>query len=72
MSYAICQFCGEDYSAKRFELGYITCLDCGDSQAQKETEAKSKRITVAYNKGPMMFITSKECVVGIFKCGSGK
>lgn len=68
----ICSFCGEYYPLKRKELGYDTCLSCGDNQAQKETIAKSKRITVAYNKGPVMYITSPEAVKGIFKCGETK
>ena len=72
MKTAICQFCGEDYSAKRFELGYITCLDCGDSQAQKEKEYKAKCVAPYTNKGAYMLITNKEAVKGIFKCGSNK
>jgi hypothetical protein len=70
--FAVCVFCGEQYSAKRKEIGYLSCLDCGDSHAQKEKAFKAKCVTVAYNKGPMMFITSKECVVGIFKSGENK
>ncbi len=72
MKTAICQFCGEDYSAKRFELGYITCLDCGDSQAQKEKDYKAKCTAPAYNKSAYFYVSSKEQVVGIFKCGSTK
>ena len=72
MKTAICQFCGEDYSAKRFELGYITCLECGQKHAQKEKDYKAKCTAPAYNKGGYMLITNKEAVKGIFKCGSGK
>lgn len=72
MATAICRFCGEDYSARRFELGYISCLDCGDKQAEKEKAFKAKCTAPAYNKGPFMLITSKECVVGIFKTGENK
>ena len=72
MDFAICHFCGEEYNKKRFELGYLSCLDCGQKHAQKEKEFKSKCTAPAYNKGPHMFITSKEAVKGIFKCGNTK
>ena len=65
---AVCDYCGEHYSAKRKLLGYNSCLECGGYQADRERLAKSKRITVAYNKGPVMYITSPEAVKGIFKC----
>ena len=72
MATAICRFCGEDYSARRFELGYISCLDCGGKQAEKEKEFKSKCVAIQYNKGAPMYITSKECMLGVFKCGDNK
>lgn len=72
MDFAICQFCGEDYSAKRFELGYITCLECGQKHAQKEKDYKAKCTAPAYNKSAYFYVSSKEQVVGIFKCGSAK
>ena len=72
MNTAICRFCGEDFSIKRFDLGYISCLDCGDKVAQKEKEFKAKCTAPAYNKGPFMLITNKEQVKGIFKCGEYK
>ena len=72
MKTAICQFCGEDYSAKRFELGYITCLDCGQKHAQKEKDYKAKCTAPAYNKGAYQYVSTKAQVVGIFKCGSAK
>lgn len=72
MDFAICQFCGEDYSAKRFELGYITCLECGQKHAQKEKDYKAKCTAPAYNKSAYFYVSSKEQVVGVFKCGSNK
>jgi predicted nucleic acid-binding Zn-ribbon protein len=63
---AICIKCGEEYSDKRAELGYKTCLECGAKDAQKETKRKSKCIAPAYNKGAYQYITSKECVKGIY------
>lgn len=72
MKNAICYLCGETYPARRKEIGYNTCLECGGQEAEMERVAKSKRITVAYNKGPVMYITSPEAVKGIFKCGETK
>ena len=31
---AVCINCEEEYSNKRFALGYPTCLDCGEMEAQ--------------------------------------
>ena len=31
---AECISCGAEYSDKRLALGYQTCLDCGESEAQ--------------------------------------
>jgi hypothetical protein len=70
--FAVCEFCGEQYPARRKELGYRSCLECGDIQAQKEKIFKSKCTAPAYNKGPFMLITNKEQVKGIFKCGEYK
>ena len=72
MDYVLCHFCGDEYNKKRKDLGYRSCLDCGQAHAQKEKEYKAKCTAPAYNKGPMMFITNKEAVKGIFKCGSEK
>ena len=72
MNYAICRQCGEDYSIKRYNLGYISCLDCGQKHAEAEAKYKATCTAPAYNKGAYQFITSKECVVGIFKTGENK
>lgn len=72
MSYTLCHFCGEEYPKRRLDLGYVSCLDCGQKFAEKEKAFKAKCTAPAYNKGPFMFITSKECVVSIFKTGENK
>jgi len=72
MNSAICRYCGEDYSIKRYNLGYISCLDCGQKHAEAEAKYKATCTAPAYNKGAYQFITSKECVVGIFKTGENK
>ncbi len=55
---AECVECGEYYNPKRRDLGYYTCLDCGDSAALKQIAYKSKCTAPAYNKGGYMYITS--------------
>ena len=55
-----CIDCGEEYSRKRKELGYDTCLDCGRKVAVKEILRKAKCIAPAFNKGAYMYIASKE------------
>ena len=30
-----CTQCDEQYSLARFNLGYMTCLDCGESHARR-------------------------------------
>jgi len=57
---------------KRFDLGYLTCLDCGDIKAQEEKAFKAKCTAPAYNKSAYFYVSSKEQVVGVFKCGSNK
>jgi len=70
--FAVCTYCGEHYSAKRKELGYLSCLDCGDMQAAKEKAYKATCTAPAYNKGAYQYIGSKDAVKGIFKCGETK
>lgn len=70
--FAVCVYCGEHYSAKRKELGYLSCLDCGDMQAAKEKAYKATCTAPAYNKGAYQYIGSKDAVKGIFKCGETK
>lgn len=59
---ANCKLCGEEFSDRRKALGYETCLICGEEDAQLEIREKSGRVGVAYNKGPLQFITSMEMV----------
>ena len=72
MSDAICRFCGEDYPKRRRELGYLSCLDCGEKFAEKEKAFKAKCTAPAFNKGAYTYISSTEQVKGIFKCGDYK
>jgi len=53
-----CIECGEEYNPKRAELGYKTCLDCGQGNAEREILRKSRCIAPAYNKGAYMYVSS--------------
>ena len=53
---AECVKCGEQYSYRRRELGYHTCLDCGSRDAMREILRKATCVAPAFNKGAYMFI----------------
>ena len=57
---AICIECEEQYSDRRKALGYDTCLDCGEDQAQQMLARKQRCIAPAYNKGAYMYVTSSQ------------
>jgi|JYMV01.1.fsa_nt_gi predicted nucleic acid-binding Zn-ribbon protein len=38
---AECIRCEEEYSDRRYELGYLTCLDCGATDAQRIISTRS-------------------------------
>ena len=69
---AVCRYCGEDYPRKRLDLGYLSCLDCGQKHAEAEKAYKAKCTAPAYNKGAYMYIGSQDAVKGIFKSGETK
>jgi ribosomal protein L37AE/L43A len=56
---AECIECGDDFSIRRYKLGYFTCLDCGENHARIEAQRKSKCSAPAYNKGAYMYVSSK-------------
>ena len=55
---AICVECWEEYSPERRELGYRTCLECGDVNARVEKARKAKCSAPAYNKGAYQYVGS--------------
>lgn len=57
---AICKECGEEYPNARKALGYSVCLECGELHAQEEIAYRRTCVAPAYNKGPQMYIGSKE------------
>ncbi len=60
-----CVSCGDEYNHKRYLLGYTTCLECGETCAQKEKRLKARRTAPAFNKGAYMYITSMEMTKSI-------
>ena len=59
MKAAECQECGVEYTIKRKQLGYLTCLECGDKHASLESRHKKKCFAPAYNKGAYMYVSSR-------------
>ena len=41
---AECITCEEEYTDKRLELGYMTCLDCGQADAVSVINARNRRM----------------------------
>jgi hypothetical protein len=53
-----CRICKIEFPLKRKQLGYNTCIDCGDKIATVEMKNKSKRIAPLFNKGAYQYIPS--------------
>lgn len=62
---AICVECWDEYSVRRKELGYKTCLDCGEANARTEVARKAKCMAPAYNKGAYQYVGTIEAAKGI-------
>lgn len=50
---ASCRDCGDVYPSARRDLGYHTCLPCGDKEARTV-----KRVTAPINKSNYMLISN--------------
>ena len=57
MAFCIIPDCGDEYSDKRYDLGYHTCLECGKKEAVIEARRKSKKVGILYNKGNYQYIS---------------
>lgn len=62
---ALCSECDAEFSDKRKELGYNTCLDCGDIKAEKESKFKAKCTAPLFNKGPYQYVANKSVAKNI-------
>ena len=67
MDYVLCHFCGDEYNKKRQDLGYRSCLECGQKHAQKEKNFKAKCTAPAYNKGAYQYVVSVDLAKGVGK-----
>ena len=54
---AECIRCGEEYPEARSQLGYKTCLTCGDRVARTQAAFKARCIAPHYNKGGYQYLT---------------
>lgn len=53
-----CIACDAEYSNARYQLGYKTCLACGDLAASKIAKQKSRQTAPLFNKGAYQYISS--------------
>ena len=56
----ICRNCSETITTKRVELGYTTCLDCGEAEAKQVTHT-----VVPMHKSNYVVVTNFKHLVGI-------
>ena len=50
--------CGDEIEIERYNLGYRTCLHCGELLAKREIARKKECVAPAYNKGAYQYIYS--------------
>jgi len=62
-----CINCDSKYPKARAELGFDTCLDCGEQQATKEIARRKKCVAPAYNKGGYQYVATREQALFIGK-----
>ena len=55
---AICVECYSVFPDKRKDLGFNTCIVCGDKHASLEKIRKSKCIAPLFNKGAYQYVGS--------------
>jgi predicted nucleic acid-binding Zn-ribbon protein len=56
---ATCMSCGDDYPPGRAELGYRTCLQCGESAAKKYASTHFT-VTIPYSKGAYQVVSVED------------
>ena len=52
-SFATCTTCGDDYPIGRYNLGYRTCLSCGESAARQVKFT----VAIPYSKGAYQVVS---------------
>jgi predicted RNA-binding Zn-ribbon protein involved in translation (DUF1610 family) len=56
----ICSLCREKIPTARANLGYSTCLECGEEAAQRLAEQRKTQVAPTYNKGAYQYITLED------------
>lgn len=51
-----CKDCGEGFSIPRFNLGYRTCLECGDREAKQTKWC----VTIPFSKGAYQVVNPED------------
>jgi hypothetical protein len=62
MSDVQCVMCGDYLAAARWELGYRTCLFCGEEQAREE---RTHWCVVPMHKSNYVLVREKEMLLGV-------
>ncbi len=57
---AKCIVCEAQYSERRAELGYQTCLDCGALEAKHQTDKLKQCSAPLFSKGAYQPVLSRE------------
>ena len=55
-----CVYCANQYPVGRYQLGYVTCLDCGSKDANAV-----KHTVVPLHKSNYIVVTNRDDLVGI-------
>jgi ribosomal protein L37AE/L43A len=55
-----CKLCGDSYDARRYNIGFVFCLPCGD-----EIAFSVKRTVVPMHKSNLVMITNRDDLIGI-------
>ena len=55
-----CRLCGSSYDERRFAIGYVFCIPCGDEVAHSV-----KRTVVPMHKSNYMMVTNRDDLIGI-------
>lgn len=63
--------CGNRFPQKRADLGYTTCIDCGEQEAQAEAAYRATCV-VPMHRGNYTYVTSKQQVRDITNMRRGE
>jgi len=55
-----CKLCGSTYDKRRFDIGFLFCMPCGNDVAKQV-----KRCVVPMHKSNLVMITNRDDLIGI-------